>query len=460
MSRELAPEEIANAEIQIIKQAQKEAFHEEYFAFAHGKECPSKSKLLGLYPKLDGDGLMRCDGRLKYADFLPYEVRYPVILPRKHWVTKLIVKHYHEEDHHASGTNQTLAKLSARFWVVSGREEIRAWEKECAKCQRRKAKAASQIMAPLPRIRLQTPLRAFARTAVDFAGPFLTMQGRGKRREKRYLCLFTCLLSRAVHLEIAFGLDTDSFLNAFYRMVNRRGLPQEMISDNGGNFVGADKELRALAKQVDQSKIQRSTAHQGIKWHFNPPLAPHFGGAHEIMIKAAKRAIYAILGNADTTDEELMTSFTGAEALINSRPLTYQSADPKDDTPLTPNHFLHGQIGGQFAPGSVDDMAYHPQRRWRRVQELVKHFWYRWVKEWLPSLNSRKKWLHPQRDLEVGNVVLVLSTDSPRGHWPLGRITEIHPGRDGHVRVAKVQVGKNVLTRPISKLCPLEIGGQ
>ena len=98
-----------------------------------------------------------------------------------------------------------------------------------------------------------------------------------------------------------------------------------------------------------------SVANKGINWHFNPPLAPDFGGVHKIMIKAAKRVIYAILRAADIKDEELMTAFTGAEALINSRPLTYQTTDQDDDVPLTPNHFLLGQIGGQFTPESIDD---------------------------------------------------------------------------------------------------------
>ena len=207
------------------------------------------------------------------------------------------------------------------------------------------------------------PLKAFARTAVDYGGPFLTIQGRGKQRAKRYLCLFTCLTSRAVHLEVAFGLDTDSFLNAFYRMTNRRGLPQEMISDNGTNFVGANRELRELVTKLNQGKIKRSAANKGVKWHFNKPLAPHFGGVHETTIKAAKRAIYTILGNADVTDEELIAAFTGEEALLNSRPLTYQSASPEDDVPLTPNHVLHRQLGGQFAPESVDEVDFNPKKR-------------------------------------------------------------------------------------------------
>ena len=144
-------------------------------------------------------------------------------------------------------------------------------------------------MAPLPAARLKPSLRAFSRSAVDFGGPFMTIQGRGKRREKRYICLFTCLDTRAVHLEMAYGLDTDSFLNAFYRMASRRGVPEEMFSDNGTNFKGADAELKSLVRELDENKINQSIANKGIIWHFNPPLAPHFGGVHEVMIKSAKK---------------------------------------------------------------------------------------------------------------------------------------------------------------------------
>ena len=211
------------------------------------------------------------------------------------------------------------------------------------------------------------------------------------------------------------------------------------------------------------------------------------------MIKSAKRAINAILGNADINDEELITAIIGAEALTNfrpltyqsadpsddipltpnhflhgqigghfapasvdSRPLTYQSADPSDDSPLTPNHFLHGQIGGHFAPASVNETVFNLRKRWRRIQELVRHFRHRWLREWLPGLSARKKWLQPGRDIKVGEVVLVMSPDTTRGNWPLGRVREIYPGKDGRVRVTKIQVGQGALTRSVTKICPLE----
>ena len=253
--------------------------------------------------------------------------------------------------------------MSTKYWIVAAREEILGWENECNECKRRRAETARQVKAPLPKTRLRLPLRSFTRISVDFGGPFITVQERGKRRLKRWLCLFTCLLSRAVDLEMAYGLDTDSFLRCITRMASRRGYPQEIVSDRGTNFIGAARELQELVNHLDKKEIQERTVDQGIKWKFNPLLAPHFGGAHEFMIKAAKKAIYAILDNVNVNDEELLTAFIGAEALLNSRPLTYQSSNPKNATPLTPNHFLHGQAGGKTAPESVDSVAYNPRQR-------------------------------------------------------------------------------------------------
>ena len=154
----------------MIKGAQRKAYPDEYLALQRQRELPKKSKLLGLQPWLDEEGQMRCDGRLKYAEFLPQDARFPIILPQKNCVTKLIVQHYHEKDNHAGGTNQLLAALSTRFWIISGREEIREWERECNECQRRKAKAAKQIMAPIFFESLRTDCRGLWWTIYHCAG--------------------------------------------------------------------------------------------------------------------------------------------------------------------------------------------------------------------------------------------------------------------------------------------------
>ena len=225
-----------------------------------------------------------------------------------------------------------------------------------------------------------------------------------------------------------------------------------MISDNCTNFVGTERELRELVNALDKKKIQESTVNRGVVWNFNPPLAPHLNGLREVLIKAAKRSKVDVLNNADLTDEELLTAMVGAEGLMNSRPITYPNVD--DPEPLTPNHFLFNQVGGQFAPESVDTELYNPRVRWLHVQEIVHQFWRRWLREWLPSLSPRKKWGKERRYLQVGELVPVLSTDISRSKWPMGRIVHLFPGPDGYIRAVDVRV--KVLRRPIVKLCPLE----
>ncbi|XP_074629527.1 uncharacterized protein LOC141887129 [Acropora palmata] len=175
------------------------------------------------------------------------------------------------------------------------------------------------------------------------------------------------------------------------------------------------------------------------------------------MIKSAKKAIYRVIGSSNVTDEELITAVAGVESLVNSRPLTYQSADPRDVIPLTPNHFPHGQLDGQFAPETVDTTEISPHKRWRKVQEIVSQVWKSWLQEYLPLLNRRPKWTEVVIDLK-NDIVLVLEPNLPRGQWPLGRITETYPGRDGHTRVPKIHCEMKTVVRPIHKVVPLQEG--
>ena len=163
------------------------------------------------------------------------------------------------------------------------------------------------------------------------------------------------------------------------------------------------------------------------------------------MVRAAKRAIYTVLGQTDVDDEELTSVIVGVEGLLNSQPLTYQTRNVDDYLSLTPCNFLVGLMEPQFAPENVDTENYSYRAHWRHVQGLIRDVWDRWMAEWLPSLSTRKKW-H-----------LVFSPDQARGRWPMGRIVEIYPGADGHTRAADVKVGGQMYRRPIVKLCPLDV---
>jgi hypothetical protein len=218
------------------------------------------------------DGVLRIDGRLRFADELPYNTRCPILLPKDHHFTRLIVLHAHRTLGHGSGTELTLTQLRTKFWIIQGRRVVRSIVETCPECRRRfSTKPASQRMAPLPKSRLSS-IRAFEKVGVDYAGPFKTKQGRGKVRAKRYLCLFTCLTTRAVHLEMSYSLDTDAFINAFSRMASRRGTPRFVISDNGTNFVGAERELRELVEALDNDKQRNSAQLIGSLIHRSPHI--------------------------------------------------------------------------------------------------------------------------------------------------------------------------------------------
>jgi len=174
------------------------------------------------------------------------------------------------------------------------------------------------------------------------------------------------------------------------------------------------------------------------------------------MIKSAKKAMYSQINNSDITDEELMTTITGAEAMLNSRPLTYQSANSKDITPLTPNHFLHGQQGGEFAPEHETE-KFTINKRWKYTQKIIGNIWRRWVREWIPSIGKRNKWTQKHKNIDIGQIVVVLWPDLPRMKWPLGKIVEAIEGKDGNVRVVKVLVQGKIYKRGLNTILPLDI---
>jgi len=452
---ELTPEELVNVEFDIIREDQEKLFKKEYQRLKEGNNIGEESKILKMNPRIDAVGVLRSESRLINIQLLPEETRRPIILAKDSWVTWLIVGKAHDDRLHCAGVSHLLADLTQRYWIQCGRKVIKKYENRCLTCRKQRAQGIIVKMAPLPACRFAEPCRPFGGTAVDFAGPFETTSSRGKVRNKRYLCLFTCLKTRAVHLELAMSLETDAFVRCLARFFSRRGKPKVIISDNGTNFVGTTSCLENIV--VDSYKLQKIAADQEIKWIFNPPAGSHFGGVFEALIKSAKRAIYTVLQNERITDEELETVFVRVEGFLNSRPLTVQIDDSKEEIPLTPNHFLMGS----WEDDNVEELAVVGRQslliRWRQVQNWTNHIWNRWRTELIPMWAGRSKWRTETENLKVGDVVWMVDKDDRPGHWKIARVEETFPGPDMRNRVVRVGVGGRSLIRPVSTVFPLEM---
>ena len=439
----------------LIKDAQRERFEKEIEALEHDKPIPARSSIVKLTPFLDADKILRCWTRLQDAP-IPESTSKPILLPKDHDLTTKVIKKEHEKTKHAYGVDYTLSEVRKMFWIPAGRQQIKKVLKNCRQCKINFGMPRPPKMAPLPAIRLEGTMLPFTNASVDFSGAYITVQGRGKRRSKRYLCLFVCNETRAIHTEFAWNMETEGFLMCLGNFTARKGKIKTLTCDNGTNFRGAERELGQLIQQLDQNQIQQHARDNGFEFRFNPPGAPHMGGVFESLIKSAKRAIRAVLKNVEFTDAELNAAFIGAEDLVNSRPLGYQTNDINDPRVLTPNSFLHGRLDGSFLPPSVDTKEFDIKNRWRLVQQALKHIWKRWMQEILPTLGPRQKWTTDNRNFQKDDEVLIVDKNLPRYRWNIGRVTEVYPGRDGVVRVVDVRDNNGIeLKKTVHRLIPL-----
>ncbi|XP_028415683.1 uncharacterized protein LOC114539211 [Dendronephthya gigantea] len=235
----------------------------------------------------------------------------------------------------------------------------------------------------------------------------------------------------------------------------RRGPVLRLRSDNGSNFVGANRELKRALEEMDQDDIRIKLRQEGIEWQFNPPSASHMGGVWERQIRSTRKVLAGLMyEHCSRLDEEsFRTLVCEVEAIINSRPLTSVSNDPSDLHPLTPNHLLTTKSTVVLPPpGNFQKNDIYLHRRWRRVQYLVNLFWTRWKKEYLLTLQERSKWQQPKRNLMTGDVVILKEENTPRNVWPLSLVVDTEPDSQGFVRTVMIKAKETVYKRPISKI--------
>lgn len=447
-------EEYSRAETWLIRQVQAEAFPEELATLSTGKYVEKSSVLYNCSPYIDSEGIIRMKGRIDCIADVEINTKRPIILPKHHNVTQLIVGSYHKRYHHRN--HETVVnEVRQKYFIPNLRTLLKRIIRTCQRCKNATAVPNPPEMAQLPSSRLAAFKLPFTHVGVDYFGPILVKVGR--RQEKRWGVLFTCLTVRAVHIEIASSLTTDSCIMCIRNFVARRGVPSVIYSDNGTNFKGADNELRAELAKIDQDRMHTTFTSPQTKWIFNPPGAPHMGGSWERLVGSIKKVAAAIMPTRTPSDELLRCVLMEAESVVNSRPLTYIPIENNTAEALTPNHFLIGNSNGEKPITQTTERDLIGRKDWRIAQQLADNFWRRWIREYLPTLTRRSKWHSKAKPIQVGDVVIVVDEKNSRNCWPKGIVTDTTATRDGQVRKATVQTAHGTYEKPAVKLAVLDV---
>ena len=459
--------DLVEAECRIIYIHQQTYFAKEinYISKRNGLQLSNKLAKLGpvlvphqgeqLSPNAGKLKFLRLGGRVKYADHLQHGTRFPLVLFDDCDLTRKIIQHYHGKVlKHTGGIKCLTCELHRSYWIAGSLNSIKRVLRECEKCRKARPRPMTQKMAPLPNFRIpganEKAVTPFQCTALDAAGPWVTSQLRGQKRTKRWLLIFRCTLYGAVHLEMLWKMDTDSFLMALDRFTSQHRIPERIICDNGTNFVGGCNELSKMWDEIDQTSVMLERLN--IIWDFSPPEAPWFNGLSERMVGAAKNSLKTALPEL-LTDEVLETTFKSVQGMLNNRPIAYNGGDPKDLESLTPNHFLmSGNIASDLAP--LVDTSPSMEKRFRFLVSLKDKFWRRFVHELVPILRATNKWRSEKPAIAVDDIVVVLDEEGNRlqNRFPLGRIISINFGKDGLPRRALVRMQKGDKSVALNRL--------
>ena len=448
--KELTAEELDKAEMIWIRDIQAQIGQ---------KHLSDVEKHLDIF--IDEDKIIRCQGRLKNS-CLKFETRHPVLLPREHHITSLIIWECHKNVLH-NGTNQTLQELRTRFWIVKGRQLVKKTIYKCKLCKKLQGLSYGMPQqSQLPRFRVEDK-HPFTTVGIDFAGPLYAKNSSGTN-QKVYVALFTCGISRAVHLELVSDLSVESFLLCFRRFIGRRGMPEVIVTDNAKTFTAFSKTLKRVLQSSD---AQVYLAQKGVKWIFNLAKAPWWGGFYERLIKSTKFCLRKCIGKASLSVEELQTVLIEIENVLNSRPLTYLYPESLEE-PLTPSHLLTGRRTLQFRMPRRDDEEECNQsdsklhRRATYLGKLLNHYHRRWKSEYLVNLREQHRTPKLSRNpikVNEGDIVLIEGESlKNRVFWKLGKIQNLIVGEDNVVRGARLlQATGTTIDRLIQKLYPLEV---
>ncbi|XP_026666970.1 uncharacterized protein LOC113463934 [Ceratina calcarata] len=233
----------------------------------------------------------------------------------------------------------------------------------------------------------------------------------------------------------------------------------KLYSDNATTFQPADKELQSMFKAGSEFYISTAAplASMGTSWTFIPPNSPHYGGLWEAGVRSVKHHLKRAFNDRLLTFEEFSTVLAEIESCLNSRPICPLTGDVEDLQALTPAHFLIGEPTEVILDAAPPEIPDNRLERYHLLQAIRTHFWKRWSLEYMQHLQERSKWREPTENFAVGQMVILRDDRYPPSKWPLGRVTEVHLGPDGCVRVVTVKTATSILRRHVARLCPLYV---
>lgn len=454
----LSNEEVQEALEYWVRKEQGIYYSNEIAALKNSKggSVDRTSAIFKLDPRLDALEILRVGGRLERA-LLPFEQRHPAVLPDVSPLARLLVQQAHTRTLHG-GQRQMTAVLRQKFWITNLRRLIRTNNSRCISCVRQRQEGVQQIMSDLPSDRVR-PCRAFKHSGVDYAGPFMlkVRGGRCKVIEKKWVAVFVCMVTKAVHLELVEDMSTAEFIQAFLRFTSVRGNCTRLWSDNGTNFTGAEKELASMLRSWRKIDVEGSLQRLGTEFRFITPNAPHQGGLWEAAVKSMKYHLRRVIGPHKLTSSAFQTILAQTSAVLNSRPLAALSEDPEDLQFLTPAHLMNGEPIALPFGRNVQDIPDNRLKWAQRIQKMSQVFWQAWAQDYLNEYQQRPKWNKAQVNLKIGDLVVMRDENTPPTLWKMARVIEVFPGADGRVRNVRVKTTKNTYERPVQKLCLLPV---
>jgi hypothetical protein len=442
-----SPQDIKEFETALLKKIQETSFKTE-IRHLKKRSCTMNQKgsirsmvlkkgpLTGKQVFLDMEGNLRLVTRLVAAEFLSWEEKYPLILNSRHQATRLLIRDYHARTHH-QGARTTYAEMAKRYYLPF--KAVKSVVFRCSFCREQNPIKARVPMGQMHSSRLQAWAAVFKETGMDYFGPFIVRGGR-----KVWGLLFTCLTTRAVHIEACPNLKVPTWLNAIERFIARRGQPETIRCDRAGTFIGGSKLLARIEEDHLSTDFCQELEKQvsdkfRVNFSFIPPKMPHFGGPWERMIGEAKRCMVKATSTvANLSSDALMTFMVRAEGIINRRPL----AIGDDLEIITPAAIL--------APATQLAYGIPPECSITRVMgqlcQAIEFFWRHWTAQYLQGQSANRfPGQSPQYvQLEIGDRVLFKEFEEHHripGAPALqaGTVTEVHPSQDNIIRRVTIQ---------------------